>query len=167
MNCDRFLASLPAYISEELSEEERIEWRTHIVSCPSCRAAAVDREPTLMLVGSGMSPPEPEAVERCVTGVVSRIRQEGLERRLSRGGRWWWAAAAAVIVACLGLALWFSGADGPSSPASAMREGQSTVAQQPPMVELEMGPEVVMYQVADGPGDQTVTAVIVNPALEL
>lgn len=160
MNCQRFLDCLPDYVSEELSEEDRVSWRAHLAGCPECRARAAALEPTLVLLDGYGAPPPRDAVDRCVTGVLSRVRQESLERRLARRGRWWMAAAAAVVVACLGVTVWLTGEQStpPTAPA---------LVRQPPTVELEMGPDVVMYQVVDGPGDETVTAMIVNPALEL
>lgn len=161
MNCETFREELPRYLREEMDESRRADWRRHLGECGACRSLAVRREPSLLLA---VAQPEPavEAVDEArVEAVLAEVRSHRIERRL--GSRRWrrMAAAAALVVAggLGGLVL------APRHQGTPMGE-EAARRTQPPAVEVEMGSEVTVYQLAAEDGD-TAVAFVVNPGLRL
>ena len=93
MDCRCFLSQLDSYLDDGLQGEQRREFRDHLRSCASCRRVAVAADPVLLLSAAPVREPGPEKVQECVEAVSALIRQDRLQRRISRPGRRWLVAA--------------------------------------------------------------------------
>ena len=170
MNCEVFREIIGSYVDETLEEDRRLWFRTHLRECPTCRESALREEPSLLFAMAPSAPGEPEAVEACAAAVMSRIRQDRLERRLHRRRRPWMAAAAAAIMVLSGGLAWRTMIGGGSETLQPAVEAQldPELQKSPPTVEVEMaGEEVRVYQFANDEDADTAVYFIVDPALEL
>ncbi len=168
MNCDRFREELARYLQDELSAEERASWRAHFQECAGCRSEALRSEPSLLFLLAGHEAPDAGKIEQRLAAAMTEIRSRRLERnlRLRRLRR---LAAAAVLVLAGGLggiALAPHGGGRPAVSTAALEESATAEAVQPPAVEVEMGSDVMVYQLAAEDSD-TAMAFVVNPGLQL
>jgi anti-sigma factor RsiW len=157
------------YLDENLDEDRREWFRSHLRDCETCCGWAVDQDPTLLFVTSAEPTDDPEKVEACVAAVTGQIRRQRLERRLRGRRRPWLAAAAAATLVVAGGLVWqmVPGAGAPEAPAMAEVEGAAETAPEPPSIEVEMADETVrVYQFA-ADDDDTAVYFVVNPAMEL
>lgn len=172
MQCDQFHGLLTAYLDESLDPAGRAELRDHLASCPGCRAAAFEREPTLMFALAERRSPAPERIAQSVASVMAQVRQERLAHELPRRRpAWWLAAAAALMVAAAGV-MWRSSLSAPAAVASpAVRPAVAGVVSTedvPPRVEIDMPDDDVRvyHQYADDSSGDAAVYFVVNPRLE-
>jgi anti-sigma factor RsiW len=96
--CAILRGSLEEYLREELPAPQRNILREHLGGCVECRAAAAEKDPTLLFAR-----PMPEAVDAEETaGILSAVRTGvsllEAERRIGRGrGRFAGVAGAAAV----------------------------------------------------------------------
>lgn len=170
MSCNTFRQQLDQYLADSLSEDERGSWRSHLRDCGACRAWALDREPSLLLILASRREPEPERVDECVAAVAAMVRQQRLRARLRPRRRPWLAAAAALLVTVAAAGLWRS-ASSPGLdrvPADDIMAAEELSPQpEAPQIEVDMdGEGVRVYHLAVEDDEETTVAFIVNPALE-
>jgi anti-sigma factor RsiW len=167
MNCDRFRKELARYLQDELSAEERASWRAHLRACAGCRSEALRSEPSLLFLLTDHEAPDAGRVEQRLAAAMTEIRSRRLERNL-RVRRLRRLAAAAVLVLAGGLGGIVLAPHGghQAVPTAALEESATAEAVQPPAVEVEMGSDVMVYQLAAEDSD-TAMAFVVNPGLQL
>jgi anti-sigma factor RsiW len=181
MSCEDYRQLLTEYLDDNLDEVRRAGFRAHLKRCAECRDHAIASDPTFLLSLAGRPEPSADRIEACVTGVMSGIRQEQLQRRLRPSRRPWFAAAAAVLLAVIASTLWWMNAaqtvETPTLQADAHEvetldpatpEEIPEATEPPPRVEVDMTQEEVrVYQYAIGDDGSTGAVFIVNPAMEL
>jgi anti-sigma factor RsiW len=170
MNCEIFRELIGSYVDDTLEEERRAWFRSHMLDCSACRVSALREDPSLLFDAAQDPPDDLWAIEACVSSVTSRIRQERLERRLSRRRQPWLAAAAATVIVIAGGLGWrYLGGGGEGMPGPTVEASHELEAPtSPPMVEVEAPDEDVrVYQFATDGDDDTAMYFIVDPALEL
>ncbi len=164
MECGRFEELLPRYLSEDLPEDERREWRGHLLECAGCRVRALEREPVLLFVLASRADRPEEKIRACTEQVVASIRRERLEGRIRARRRPWLAAAAAAVIA-VGGGLAFHEMDhrqAAAPQAAAVVQHQRRA----PEVDVENeGENVRVYQLATD--ENTTVTFVVDPAMEL
>lgn len=157
---------LGRYLAMELAEGEERAVRDHLQSCPSCRAMAVEREPSLVFA-SALAGPRPDVEDDAfVPAVMAAVHQRRLEARIRvRRRRWLAAAAAAAGVLLAGLATL---RQAPLEvPVVALRVIPQPAAQlSPATVEVE-GENVRLYQLSASSSGEVQVAFIIDPGLEL
>jgi len=164
MDCTRFEELLPRYLAEELNEDERTDWREHLLTCPRCRVAALEREPTLLFALASRKEGEPAAARFCADSVSAAIRRDRLERRIRPRRRPWLAAAAALLVAVGGGVVFheMERQPAPAAQTAAAVPGRNAA----PEVDVENeGANVRVYQLASD--ENTNVTFVVDPSLEL
>ncbi len=119
----------------------------------------------MLLTLAGHNNPEAGSAEQRLAAALTEIRSRRIERnlRLRRLRR---LAAAAVLVLAAGIGGIALAPHGERQAVSTAALEQSSAAAQPPVVEVEMGPDVMVYQLAGEDGD-TAVAFVVNPGLQL
>jgi hypothetical protein len=157
-----------SYVDETLEEDRRKWFRHHLRECASCRAVALEHEPTLVFTAARAKGATPETTEACAAAVRARIRQDRLQRRLSRRRPWLAAAAAAVVMLSGGLA-WRTMVGDEGTGGETVGTGQDRHSWvSPPTVEVETaGDDVRVYQFATDGDNDTAVYFIVDPSMEL
>ncbi len=161
---------LEPYLREELDEETRGQLRRHLGQCATCRARALTAEPSMLFALAGQRREDTAGVEACAHAVAAQVRQARLARRLGGRRRFLLAAAAALAVVAGGAVTWRLVEKSPEIPvpASAVAHTESTVAPEPPTVEIDMaGEDVRVYRFATDENRDTAVYFVVNPAMEL
>lgn len=169
MTCQELLPQLARLAALELDEAGETAARAHLATCPSCRAALVELEPTYQLVFPLAAAGRVEEDEVFVQGVLSGVHHRRVERRLGKP-HWRLAAAASVAGVVLGgyagLKLAGVGAGSPTGASSVAARPSPAPLEQPPFVEVN-GKNLRVYHLATDPESEIRVAVVVNPALEL
>lgn len=163
--CAEVQRLLGRYLALELAEEEDRTVRLHLADCPSCRALAATREPSLVFIDALRRQRVEVEDESFVPAVMAAVHQRRLEAQIARRRRRWLAAAAAVVgVLLVGLGTW--------RPApvrldvSAQRYVPQPPSQLPPVVEVE-GEDVRLYQLSANAAGEVQVVFIIDPGLEL
>lgn len=173
MNCRDFLNCMDGFLADRLEADEERDFRGHLRSCSSCREAAVTADPVLVLSAAPLKEPSDRQVEACVGAVAALIRQDRLQRRISRPKWRWMAAAAAVVVSTgAGVTWWANRPEAGGAGAALATNSVSAVSGRenppPPHVEVEApGNDLRVYQYADAGDGNTTVVYIVNESLEL
>lgn len=168
MDCERFEELIEAYLEETMDEELRQRWRDHLAGCGQCRAAALEREPMLLLAAAAQPEASPFEVAACARGVRALIHQRRLAHRLHRRAYRWLAAAATVVVLVTGgMMLRSLHVTGTAPQAVATQQTEAPAAAPAPEIDVEMdGRNVRVYQFAVDDPNMAVT-LVVNPAMDL
>jgi anti-sigma factor RsiW len=134
MRCDEVIASLDAYLADELPSAKRAEIGAHVEACSDCRRV-LNRARRLASLLAGT--PAPSLPERFSERVLARARNRREQKAAAWSIRVWWltfpapmrAAAAAMLLAgaAIGIAFGWGAAPAPWSAASAQAEQDDSV----------------------------------------
>jgi predicted anti-sigma-YlaC factor YlaD len=166
MTCTDVRERLAAFLALEMEAHDEASLREHLTTCPACRDAVTELEPSFCLVWplAGTAGEEDDAFAgEVLAGLHQRRMQSRLALRRPR-----LLAAAALLVAVLGGALvirqggWWAQ---PTAPAVEQVAAHASSGRSLGFVDVE-GAGVRVYNVA-AVGSSVGVAVIVKPGLEL
>lgn len=153
------------YLALDLDRDTEAAVRLHLQECGECRAAYIEREPTLAFAWSLAAVAGP-ADESFVGEVLAGLRQRRVERR-AHGHRRWLAAAAALAVTLLGGTATVRLITRASNPVVAHETGSPRPLGEPAVVEVnDAGTRLYRFTVASSSEAPVQVAVVVDPRLE-
>jgi len=153
------------YLALDLDRDTEATVRAHLHECHECRAAYLEREPTLAFAWSLAAVAGPTD-ESFIGEVLAGLRQRQVERRL-HGHRRWLAAAAAVAVTLLGGTATVRLIMRASNPVVAHRSSPERPLGEPAVVEVNgAATRLYRFTVASSSEAPVQVAVVVDPRLE-